>query len=119
MLNINENQLRNPETFAIMISEHLRQHRHALYELKFNEMPAKMQDYYYYVDTEERKTFSALSDSESNLVIANFKGDRVAYNGTKMCVAPRHKEDKLWMFFEGQSPRFELDLEDMLNGEAE
>ena len=85
-----------------------------LYQMSYNEVPDEMKLYYNYLDVEERKQFTAVVEKESGIILADFKGDRAILDSGRLVTAPYFYRDNVWLDWDGESMRFEMDLEERL-----
>ena len=117
MLKIDASLIKDPKSLGNLYSTYMHQ-AEKVYELKFSESPDEFKTYYNYLDSSERELFTALTDIETGVVIADWKGDRAIVDGEAFVFAPYFYRDNVWMFGTGESMRFEMDLEESLYKEV-
>ena len=77
----------------------------------WGDLPDVIQKYFYYVTAEEVKELTVFTSD--GFIFGEFKGDRVIDTGDNGVVcAPYVYTDKIWLYSDGESIRFEMDLED-------
>ena len=113
ILEIDTSTIKDPKSLGNLYSTYMHQ-AEKVYELKFSESPDEFKTYYNYLDSEERGKFTALTDIETGVVVADWKGDRAIIDGDTFVFAPYFYRDNVWMYGACESMRFEMDLEESL-----
>jgi len=114
-ITIDTSELGSPKYFGLILGVYFSNASDDdVYEIKFNELPEKLQLYYYYLDVEERKEFTALADKESGIVLADWNGDRAILEDSRMVTSPYFYRDNVWLDWSGESMRFMMDIEENL-----
>jgi hypothetical protein len=111
---IDINNLRSPKAFGYIVGYYMMDSD--TYKLNFYETPKSMQLYYNYLDVNERELFIAMACKETGIVVGEWRGDRAIVYEDILCAAPMFYKESVWMFQNGESLRWEIDIEDKLLG---
>ena len=87
-------------------------------EVGFNDSPNELQQYFRYLDREERKELEVYNIASIDAYFAEWEDDAYIMCGDVSVGAPYKSRDYIWMFNQGgeQSVRWELDMEERMSG---
>ena len=107
---INSDNLSSSEAFGFIICYYMYDAENVK-EIVFNDLPDRIKEYYWYVDSEERKEFTATLCLDTRFIVADWKGDRYVTDNKRNACSPNFYMDNVWSFLKtAPSLRFELDL---------
>lgn len=114
-LNLMTKDISDPTIFSEIMGLQRKYLKNEIEEITFSDSPPLLQEYFRYLDKEEREQLEVYKIPSIDAFFAEWDDDAYISCGDIAVCAPYKARDYIWMFNQGsESARWELDMEERL-----